>query len=321
MEILQIRDLEVRYYTDEGVVRAVDKVNLNVMEGEVLALVGESGCGKSTLAYSIPRLLRPPGRIVGGSIVFRGQDLLKLPEAEMRKVRGKHISMIFQDPTAALNPVFTVGHQVWEAVRLHRRLEEKRSWEEVIGLLGKVGIPSPELRYRDYPHMLSGGQRQRVMLAIALSSRPDLLIADEPTTNLDVTIQAQVLHLIKDLKEEFGMTVLLITHDMGIVAMMADRVAVMYAGKVVEVAGVEGIFENPLHPYTSALQKAVPLPHADVERLEPIPGEPPNLVNPPPGCRFHPRCGYVMDVCRREEPPVVDVDDGHSVKCWLYAKG
>jgi len=318
--LLQIRGLKVYFYTDEGVVHAVDGVDLDVMRGETLCIVGESGCGKSTLAYSILRLVRPPGRIVEGSILFDGVDLVKLSEEELNKIRGRRISMIFQDPTSALNPVFTVGYQVYEAIELHQRVKGDEAWKRVMSMLRRVGIPSPEVRYRDYPHQFSGGQRQRIMLAIALSCHPDLLIADEPTTNLDVTIQAQVLHLIKQLKEELGMTVMLITHDMGIVAMMADRVAVMYAGKIVEVAPVLDIYERPLHPYTQALIKAIPLPHVDVEELQPIPGEVPSLLEPPPGCRFHPRCPYAMDVCRREEPPMIDLGGGHQVACWLHAK-
>ncbi|RLE87979.1 MAG: methionine ABC transporter ATP-binding protein [Thermoprotei archaeon] len=318
--LLQIRELKVYFYTDEGVVHAVDGVDLDVMRGETLCVVGESGCGKSTLAYSILRLVRPPGRIVEGSILFDGVDLVKLSEEELNKIRGRRISMIFQDPTSALNPVFTVGYQVYEAIELHQRVKGDEAWKRVMSMLRRVGIPSPEVRYRDYPHQFSGGQRQRIMLAIALSCHPDLLIADEPTTNLDVTIQAQVLHLIKQLKEELGMTVMLITHDMGIVAMMADRVAVMYAGKIVEVAPVLDIYEKPLHPYTQALIKAIPLPHVDVEELQPIPGEVPSLLEPPPGCRFHPRCPYAMDVCRREEPPMIDLGEGHQVACWLHAK-
>ncbi|RLE97509.1 MAG: methionine ABC transporter ATP-binding protein [Thermoprotei archaeon] len=318
--LLQIRGLKVYFYTDEGVVHAVDGVDLDVMRGETLCVVGESGCGKSTLAYSILRLVRPPGRIVEGSILFDGVDLVKLSEEELNKIRGRRISMIFQDPTSALNPVFTVGYQVYEAIELHQRVKGDEAWKRVMSMLRRVGIPSPEVRYRDYPHQFSGGQRQRIMLAIALSCHPDLLIADEPTTNLDVTIQAQVLHLIKQLKEELGMTVMLITHDMGIVAMMADRVAVMYAGKIVEVAPVLDIYEKPLHPYTQALIKAIPLPHVDVEELQPIPGEVPSLLEPPPGCRFHPRCPYAMDVCRREEPPMIDLGEGHQVACWLHAK-
>ena len=316
--LLRIRGLKVYFYSDEGIVKAVDGVNLDVMKGETLCLVGESGCGKSTLAYSILRLVRPPGRIVEGEILFDGLDLVRIPEEELNKIRGRRISMIFQDPTSALNPVFTIGYQVFEAIELHQRVKGEEAWKRVVDVLRRVGIPSPEMRFRDYPHQFSGGQRQRIMLAIALSCHPDLLIADEPTTNLDVTIQAQVLHLIRQLKEELGMSVLLITHDMGIVAMMADRVAVMYAGKIVEVAHVTEVFEKPLHPYTQALLKSIPLPHVDVEELKPIPGEVPSLVNPPPGCRFHPRCPHAMEVCKRDEPLLVEVEPGHQVACWLY---
>jgi len=316
--LIEIKNLRVYFYTDEGVVKAVDGVDLEIKRGEILGLVGESGCGKSTIALAISRLIRPPGRIVSGSIMMDGVDLLKLSENEMNKVRGRKISMIFQDPTSALNPVFTVGYQVYEAIKLHQNLKGDEIWKKVIDILGKTGIPSPEMRYKNYPHQFSGGMRQRAMLAIALSCYPQLLIADEPTTNLDVTIQAQVLHLIRRFRDELGMSILLITHDMGIIAMMAERVAVMYAGKIVEKAPVLEIFKNPAHPYTKALLRSIPQPHKDVEELEVIPGEVPSLINPPPGCRFHPRCKYAMDICSKEEPKTLKIGEEHWVACHLY---
>ncbi len=316
--LLEIRHLKTYFYSDEGVVRAVDDVSLNIGRGEVLGVVGESGCGKSTLALSILRLIRPPGKIVGGEIIFDGNDLLKLSEEEMRKIRGAKISMVFQDPTSCLNPVFTVGSQIEEAVILHQKLKGKERLAKVIEMLRKVRIPSPEERYKNYPHQFSGGMRQRVMLAIALSCNPDLLIADEPTTNLDVTIQAQVLSLMKDLQREFKSSILLVTHNMGVIAKMSDRVAVMYAGKIVEVADVIPIFEKPYHPYTEALLRSIPKISKIIERLESIPGVVPSLVNPPPGCRFHPRCRYAKEICKREEPPLIEIEPGHLVACHLH---
>jgi len=316
--LLEIRHLKTYFYSDEGVVRAVDDVSLNIGREEVLGVVGESGCGKSTLALSILRLIRPPGKIVGGEIIFDGNDLLKLSEEEMRKIRGAKISMVFQDPTSCLNPVFTVGSQIEEAVILHQKLKGKERLAKVIEMLRKVRIPSPEERYKNYPHQFSGGMRQRVMLAIALSCNPDLLIADEPTTNLDVTIQAQVLSLMKDLQQEFKSSILLVTHNMGVIAKMSDRVAVMYAGKIVEVADVIPIFEKPYHPYTEALLRSIPKISKIIERLESIPGVVPSLVNPPPGCRFHPRCRYAKEICKREEPPLIEIEPGHLVACHLH---
>ncbi|MCD6262798.1 ABC transporter ATP-binding protein [Candidatus Bathyarchaeota archaeon] len=316
--LLEIRHLKTYFYSDEGVVRAVDDVSLNIGREEVLGVVGESGCGKSTLALSILRLIRPPGKIVGGEIIFDGKDLLKLSEEEMRKIRGAKISMVFQDPTSCLNPVFTVGSQIEETVILHQKLKGKERLAKVIEMLRKVRIPSPEERYKNYPHQFSGGMRQRVMLAIALSCNPDLLIADEPTTNLDVTIQAQVLSLMKDLQREFKSSILLVTHNMGVIAKMSDRVAVMYAGKIVEVADVIPIFEKPYHPYTEALLRSIPKISKIIERLESIPGVVPSLVNPPPGCRFHPRCRYAKEICKREEPPLIEIEPGHLVACHLH---
>ena len=280
-----------------------------------MALVGESGCGKSTLGQSILRLIRPPGRIVGGEILFRGKDLLKLTDGEMRKIRGAKISMVFQDPTSCLNPVFTVGHQIEEVVNLHQQIKGKGAMAKAIEALRKVGISSPKERSKDYPHQFSGGMRQRAMLAIALSCNPELLIADEPTTNLDVTIQAQVLSLLRELQREFNSTVLLITHNMGVIARLSDRVAVMYAGKIVEVADTVSLFDDPRYPYTEALLKSVPRIEREVQRLESIPGMVPSLANPPPGCRFHPRCEYAESICRDEEPPLVEVYSGHLVAC------
>jgi oligopeptide/dipeptide ABC transporter ATP-binding protein len=302
----------------EGIVKAVDKVSLKVNEQEALGLVGESGCGKSTVAHSIPRLVRQPGKIVGGKILFEGQDLLRKSEAEMRKIRGGRIAMVFQNPTSSLNPVFTVGGQVGEAIKQHQKAQKRVVEEKVCEILGKVGIPSPEERMKDYPHEYSGGMCQRAMIAMALSCNPKLLIADEPTTNLDVTIQAQILDLLKALRKEFKASILLIGHDFGVMSELCDRIAVMYSGKVVESADLSTIFKNPKHPYTKALLESIPSINIERERLHVIPGDVPGLIKPPPGCRFHPRCEHVMEECKKKEPPSVEVEKGHEVACLLY---
>ena len=314
--LLEIQALQTYFRTRMGDVRAVDGVDLTIGEGETVGLVGESGSGKSVTARSIMRLVpRPPGRYAGGRILFRGRDLLVLPEREMRQIRGGRISMIFQDPMTFLNPVYTAGEQVAEAIRLHQSASRSAAREETINLFRLVGIPNPEERYEAYPHQLSGGLRQRVMIAIALSSRPDLLIADEPTTALDVTIQAQILALLKDLQAQLGMSILLITHDLGVVAETCDRVAVMYAGRIVERAAVETLFDDPQHPYTAGLIAAIPRTDLPDAPPRPIEGSPPDLIHPPAGCRFHPRCAFREGVCRTEDPALRAVAADHVSAC------
>ncbi|MHB0885158.1 MAG: ABC transporter ATP-binding protein [Bacillota bacterium] len=322
--LVEVKDLHTEFHTEDGLVKAVDGVNLHIGRGETLGVVGESGCGKSVTALSIMRLIPwPPGRIAGGDILFEGRDVLKLPEDEMRKIRGNEISMIFQEPMTSLNPVFTVGEQIAEAVELHQRLKPQEAMDKAVEMLKLVGIPLAERRVKEYPHQLSGGMRQRVMIAMALSCTPKLLIADEPTTALDVTIQAQILELMKKLKQELGMAIMLITHDLGVVAEMAERVVVMYAGKVVEEAPVRELYKHPLHPYTQGLLRSIPRLNAPKERLHVIEGVVPSLMNLPPGCRFAGRCPHATDQCRREQPSlrVVNGNNGdgsrHAVSCWL----
>ncbi|BDG61252.1 ABC transporter ATP-binding protein [Caldinitratiruptor microaerophilus] len=319
--LVEVRGLRTSFYTEEGVVPAVDGVDLYVRRGETLAVVGESGCGKSVTSLSIMRLIpSPPGRIEAGEILFEGRDLLKLSEAEMRRIRGNEISMIFQEPMTSLNPVFTVGDQIAEAIMLHQGLSRRDAMARAVEMLRHVGIPAPEKRVRDYPHQMSGGMRQRVMIAMALSCNPKLLIADEPTTALDVTIQAQILDLMRRLKAELGMAILLITHDLGVVAEMAERVVVMYAGKVVEEGDVYSIFRNPLHPYTEGLLRSIPRLDETRERLHVIEGVVPNPMHMPKGCRFHPRCPYATDTCREVEPPLERVEEGGAVACHVAAE-
>jgi oligopeptide/dipeptide ABC transporter ATP-binding protein len=320
--LLEIQSLQTHFVTDAGTVRAVDGVNLTVRKGETLGIVGESGCGKSVTALSVLRLIpNPPGKIVGGKILLEGRNLLDLPEDEMRKVRGGSISMIFQEPMTSLNPVFTVGDQIAEGIRLHQRLSKRESWNKAIEMLRLVRIPDPERRVKEYPHQMSGGMRQRVMIAMALSCNPHLLIADEPTTALDVTIQAQILELLNQLKAELGMAVMLITHDLGVVADTAARVAVMYAGRVVEEAPVLELFTNPLHPYTQGLLNSIPRIEKSERRprLQAIPGMVPDLLDLPRGCKFQARCSKVFEACRGEEPPLKPVGTAnHPVRCCLY---
>lgn len=316
--ILKINDLTVYYYIAEGVVKAVDGVNLEIGKEEALGLVGESGCGKTTVALSIPRLIRKPGKIVGGEIWFEGENLLAKSESDMRKIRGGKISMVFQHPGASMNPVFTVGSQIAEAIKLHQNVQKSEIKKRVEEILYKVGIPSPAQRMKDYPHEYSGGMLQRAMIAMSLSCNPQLLIADEPTTSLDVTIQAQILELMKKMRKDFGASILLIGHDLGVISELCDKVAVMYAGKNVEYADFKTIFKNPKHPYTQALLESIPRLDLDVERLHIIRGTVPRLINPPSGCRFHPRCEYVKEICSKQEPPLVEVKQGHRVACFLY---
>jgi peptide/nickel transport system ATP-binding protein len=319
--ILQISNLHTYFFIDEGVAKAVDGVDLELEEGGTLGVVGESGCGKSVTALSIMRLIPdPPGKIVQGEILFHRDNLLTLDEPEMRKIRGRSISMIFQEPMTSLNPVFQIGDQISEVLRLHEGMSRKDAWDRSIEMLRRVGIPSPERRIQEYPHQLSGGMRQRAMIAMALACSPKLMIADEPTTALDVTIQAQILELINQLQAEKGMSVLLITHNMGVIAETAQRVAVMYAGKVVEYTDVEPLFAHPLHPYTQGLLQSIPRlgeENLKKNRLEAIPGLVPSLLDLPAGCKFSNRCKYVFDRCI-EEPPLIEAEPRHSVRCWLY---
>jgi len=318
--LLTIQDLQTHFFTGEGVVRAVDGVTLSVRPGETLGLVGESGCGKTVTALSILRLVPdPPGRIVGGTICFDGRDLLRLPEEEMRSIRGCAISMIFQEPMTSLNPVFTVGEQVAEGIRHHQKVSRREAWDRAVEVLRRVKIPDPARRAYEYPHQLSGGLRQRVMIAMALALGPRLLIADEPTTALDVTIQAQIIELLMGLQEEMQMAVILITHDLGVIAETADRVVVMYAGRVVEEASAEQLFETPLHPYTQGLLESLPKLEAGKRhrRLTAIPGLIPNLLDLPTGCKFAPRCPKVVGDCWPTEPDLREVRPGHWARCIL----
>ena len=323
--ILEVRGLKTYFFTEDGVVKAVDGVDFSVKAGDVLGLVGESGCGKSVTSLSILRLVGHPGKITGGEIIFEGKKLLKLSESEMAKIRGDRISMIFQQPQSSLNPVFRVGDQVAEVLQIHKGLNHKDAWAKAIELLTIVGIPDPEKKVSAYPHEMSGGQAQRVMIAMALALSPELLIADEPTTALDVTIQAQILDLIRSLREKTNTAVILITHDLGVIAEMADQVAVMYAGEIVEFAEVEPVFAEPLHPYTKGLIGSIPVLGKVVDHLEVIPGLVPNLIDLPPGCRFAPRCTqrekYGLEICSILKPDLVEVKPGHTVRCWLYTDG
>lgn len=320
--LLEIRGLKTYFYTESGVVHAVDGVDLTVRPGEVLGLVGESGCGKSVTSLSVMRLIAPPGRIVAGEIIFDGRNLLALPESEMRRIRGERISMIFQQPQSSLNPVFKIGDQVAEVFRVHQKMKKQEAWQRAVELLAMVGIPDPERRAHSYPHQISGGMAQRVMIAMALALRPALLIADEPTTALDVTIQAQILDLIRQLQRQLGTAVVLITHDLGVIAEMAERVAVMYAGQVVEQTDVQTLFDEPLHPYTIGLMGSIPILGQVKERLNVIPGNVPDLIDLPPGCRFAPRCQarlqHGLKVCTERMPELIEVRPGHWVRCWLY---
>jgi peptide/nickel transport system ATP-binding protein len=323
--VLEVKNLQTVFFTNSGLFKAVDDLSFSVRRGETLAIVGESGCGKSVTALSIMRLVPdPPGRIVGGSVTLEGTDVLGLNEAEMRAIRGNRISMIFQEPMTSLNPVMRIGDQITEAVRLHRDMSAKEAWKKAVEMLRLVRIPEPERRAHEYPHQLSGGMRQRAMIAMALACRPALLIADEPTTALDVTIQAQILALIVELQKELGTGLILITHDLGVVAQTAQRVIVMYAGKKVEEAGVEALFENPRHPYTRGLMASMPavlsFGSKTDARLTEIPGMVPSLTNLPPGCAFAPRCSLAIDKCRAEFPPLEDWGDNHFAACWRAAE-
>jgi oligopeptide/dipeptide ABC transporter, ATP-binding protein, C-terminal domain len=317
--LLSIQELCTDFLGVRGQARAVDGVSLDVLPGETLALVGESGCGKTVLALSVLRLIPdPPGRVTSGRALFRGRDLLALPEPEMRGLRGSALSMVFQEPMTSLNPVFRVGEQIAETLRLHKGLDRKAAWSAAVDMLDRVGIPAPAERAASFPHEMSGGMRQRVMIAMALACEPDLLLADEPTTALDVTIQAQILDLLVQVRERrAGGATLLITHDLGVVARAADRVAVMYAGQILEQAQVGRLFKNPLHPYAQGLLASLPRPGSR-GRLTPIPGTVPSIFDLPRGCRFHPRCPKRFQPCDSEAPPLFTPEAGHDVRCWLY---
>lgn len=319
--VLEVKNLRTYFYTEEGVVHGVDNLSYQLRERETLAIVGESGCGKSVSSLSLLRIIQsPPGRIEEGSqILFEGNDLLKLSEKQMQAIRGNDISMIFQEPMTSLNPVMTVAQQMYQILHYHQGMNKKQARNRTIEMLQFVGIPSPEMVVDQYPHQLSGGMRQRVMIAMALSCNPKVLIADEPTTALDVTIQAQILRLMAELKEKMNTSIVLITHDMGIVAEMADNVLVMYAGQAIEYADVKSIFAEPAHPYTEGLLKSIPKLHEEAERLYAIKGSVPSAVNFPKGCRFAPRCEKCMEICREQEPPFYELPSGRKVRCHQYA--
>ena len=314
-DILRVEGLKTYFFTEAGVVKAVDGVSFNVRNGESLGIVGESGSGKTVMSLSVLRIVPKPGKVTEGSIVYKGKELLEMSEDEMRTLRGKELAMIFQDPNSSLNPVYSIETQLRDILLAHQKLSREECKDRIVELLRLVGLPDPEKRMQEYPHQFSGGMKQRVAIARALALQPKLLFADEPTTALDVTIQAQVLDLLLDLKNRMGMTLVMITHDMGIIAKMTSRVMVLYAGRVCEVAPTEELFENPKHPYTEALLVAVP--RLDIRKeLKVIPGNIPNLIEPPVGCRFHPRCRYATERCSREEPTKVDVGPDHYVYCW-----
>ncbi|MFZ8782599.1 MAG: ABC transporter ATP-binding protein [Desulfurococcaceae archaeon] len=317
--ILEVSNLKVYYYAIKGVVKAVDNVSFSLRKGESLGLVGESGCGKSTLGYALIRLVPPPGRIAGGTIKFKGIDLVSMSEEEFRtKIRWKGISMIFQGALNALNPVIRVGDQIAEAYSLHLGLSKREGLMRARELLKTVRMEPDKVK--NYPHELSGGMKQRAVIAMALALNPSLVIADEPTTALDVVTQAHIINLLKTIQRERGLTLILISHDLSLVAEIADTVAIMYAGKIVEYGSSEIVYKNPLHPYTDGLMRSIPRITGEKSELVGIPGEPPDLINPPPGCRFHPRCKFAMDICKREEPPTVEFQHGHRVACWLHVK-
>ncbi len=320
-ELLRVEDLRVYFYTYAGVVKAVDGVSFTVRKGEVFSIVGETGCGKSVTARAITKLIKPPGRIIGGRVLFEGRDLLKLSEKEIRRIRGKDIAYIYQDPSSSLDPLYTSGYQIAETITVHNPSTKlKNALKKAIEILRDVAIPDPVKRARNYPHELSGGMKQRVVIGISVSNKPKLIIADEPTTSLDVTVQAQVLDLLQELRKKYGTTIMLITHNLGVVAEVSDRVMVMYAGKVVEIADVYTLFTNPLHPYTRGLLSAVPNPLEKIDEIKPIPGFVPDMINIPRGCRFRPRCSYATQRCLRE-PPLIEVKPGHLVSCWMYTGG
>jgi oligopeptide/dipeptide ABC transporter ATP-binding protein len=316
--LLEVEDLETRFFTDDGVVKAVDRVSFDLQPGEALGIVGESGCGKSVTALSIMGLVPPPGRVVGGQIRFRGRSLLGMDEEEIRSIRGREIAMIFQDPLSSLNPVLRTGFQIEEAMLAHRQANRRRAAARAVELLRRVRVPAPEVRVRDYPFQLSGGMRQRAMIAMGLSNSPAVLIADEPTTALDVTVQAQILELLRELNRDLHTAIILISHNLGVVAGLCSRVLVMYAGRIVEEGPVRAIFQRPQHPYTWALLRSIPRVDASRrERLRSIEGLPPDLIRSPSGCRFHPRCPFRLERCFAEDPPLAERGPGHDAACWV----
>ena len=322
--LISLKDLQTYFFTPEGVVRALEDVSFDIPQGECLGVLGESGCGKSVTALSIMRLIpSPPGRIMRGSIEFMGRDLLQLPMAKMRQIRGNSIAMIFQEPMTSLNPVYNVGGQIAESVIFHQDVSRAEALNRAVEMLKLVGIPSPEKRVKEYPHQLSGGMRQRAMIAMAMACQPKLLIADEPTTALDVTIQAQILDLMVELQEELGMSIMMITHDLGVIAEISHHVVVMYAGHVVEYAPIDSLFENPRHPYSQGLMRSIPRLGAKFSQgkqpLQEIPGMVPNLIRPPGGCLFQPRCDQAFERCTQEKPPLFSLDQNHGARCWLAA--
>ena len=320
-KLLEIKDEKLSFFTPAGEVKALNGVSFSMNEGEVLGIVGESGSGKSVTAYSIMGLTAYPGKLIGGTIYFNGHQIEKMSEKEMRKIRGNEVSIIFQDPMTSLNPVYTIGNQITEVIRLHTGKGKKEAYDRAKELLELVGINEPTKRLKQYPHELSGGMRQRVMIAIALACEPKLLIADEPTTALDVTIQAQILELMQELRQKLGMSIIMITHDLGVVASMCERIAVMYAGHIVEYGTAEEIFYEPKHEYTKGLINSIPkLSAQEIERLVPIEGQPVDLLNPPAGCPFAPRCANCMKICLREMPPKTELSDTHYSHCWLLQK-
>jgi oligopeptide/dipeptide ABC transporter ATP-binding protein len=320
--LLEVKNLKTYFYTEDGAVHAVDGVDFHVAPGEVLGIVGESGCGKSVTSLSIMRLISTPGKIIEGEILFDGKNLVDATEEEMMQVRGNRISMIFQQPQSSLNPVFKAGDQISEVLNIHQDFGKEAGEQRSVELLKMVGIPDPSRRANSFPHELSGGMAQRVMIAMALACVPDLLIADEPTTALDVTIQAQILDLMRDMKNQLGSAMILITHDLGVIAEMANRVAVMYAGEIVEESSAVSLFDEPLHPYTNGLIGSIPVLGERRDRLEVIPGSVPNLINPPPGCRFAPRCKarieHNLNICEEKHPELIEISQDHKVRCWLY---
>lgn len=318
--IFEIRGLKTQFFTSKGVVPAVDGVDITVRKGEAVGLVGESGCGKSMTAMSVMQLLKKPGRVVEGTIKLNGEDLLKMNKREINDIRGNRISMIFQEPMTALNPVYTIGKQAMEALMIHQKISKEDAKAKVIDMFAKVGIPEPEKRFSVYPHQLSGGLRQRVMIAMAMICNPELMIADEPTTALDVTIEAQILYLMSQLQKEVGTAVIMITHNLGVVAESCDYVYVMYAGKIMEEAPVKELFKNPLHPYTFGLMNSIPKMTEVKTHLYTIKGMVPNLLNLPQGCRFCPRCDKAMKICTMYQPDLYELEDGHKVRCFLYNK-
>ncbi|MCC7201394.1 MAG: ABC transporter ATP-binding protein [Nitrospirae bacterium] len=318
--LLSVNNLKTHFSTPEGVIRAVDDVSFKIDKGRVLGLVGESGCGKSVTALSLMRLVPQPGRIIAGEIFFDGRDLLRLDSEEIRKLRGNRLAMVFQDPMTSLNPVFTIGNQISEILRVHKGLKRSEAMNKAQYLLQRVGIPDPSRRIREYPHQMSGGMKQRVMIAMAISCEPSLIIADEPTTALDVTIQAQILRLLRELIETSRTALILISHDLGVIAEMADDVAIMYAGKIVEYANTAELFASPLHPYTIGLLQSIPRGEEKKKRLQTIEGSVPRLSDLPEGCMFNPRCKYVIDKCRKDEPDLLDAGGGHLVRCLVDVK-